>query len=152
MTNFTPILFIIFNRLETTKQAFEAIRAAQPTHLFVAADGARTDRVGEAELCREVREYVLNSIDWECEVKTLFRDENLGCGLGPATAISWLFEQVEEGIILEDDCLPHSDFFGYCTELLERYRNNDRIAVIGGNNFQDGKVYGKASYYFSNYS
>ena len=148
----TPILFIIFNRIDTTKQVFEAIRSAQPTQLFVASDGARSYKVGEEELCREVREYVMNSIDWECDVKTLFRDENLGCGLGPATAISWFFEQVEEGIILEDDCIPHPDFFGYCSELLEKYRYNDRIAVIGGDNFNEGKKYGTASYYFSNYS
>jgi hypothetical protein len=148
----TPILFIIFNRLDTTKLVFEAIRSAQPTRLFIASDRARTDRAGEEELCREVREYVMNSIDWECEVKTLFRDKNLGCGLGPATAITWFFEHVDEGIILEDDCIPHPDFFGYCAELLEKYRNNDQIAVIGGDNFNNGKVYGNASYYFSKYS
>ncbi|GAT62864.1 hypothetical protein [Paludibacter jiangxiensis] len=148
----TPILFIIFNRIDTTKQVFEAIRSAQPSQLFVASDGARTDRTGEEDLCREVREYVMSSIDWECEVKTLFRDKNLGCGLGPATAITWFFEHVDEGIILEDDCLPHPDFFGYCAELLEKYRNNNEIAVIGGDNFNNGKVYGSASYYFSKYS
>ena len=147
-----PILFIIFNRLETTKQVFEAIRNIQPSKLFIAADGARENIVGEFECCNEIREYVLKNIDWDCEVKTLFSPINLGCGLGPASAISWFFKQVEEGIILEDDCLPHPDFFVYCSELLEKYRNNRDIAVIGGDNFQEGIKRGDASYYFSKYS
>jgi len=148
----TPILLIIFNRLEYTKQVFEIIKQESPSHLFIAADGARLDVSDENEKCKAVREYVLSNVDWECEVKTLFRDVNLGCGLAPAAAISWFFEHVEEGIILEDDCVPHPDFFGYCKELLQKYKNDNSIAVIGGDNFQEGQVRGNASYYFSKYS
>src|SRR5665647_2682566 len=104
----TPILFIIFNRLDTTKQVFAQIKNAQPAQLFIAADGPRTDREGEKEKCEEVRQWVLDQIDWNCDVKTLFRNENLGCGRGPATAIDWFFENVDMGIILEDDCLPNN--------------------------------------------
>jgi hypothetical protein len=131
---------------------FQAIREAKPARLFIAADGARVDREGEAEKCEAVRKCVLENIDWDCEVKTLLREKNLGCGRGPATAISWFFSHVEEGIILEDDCLPHPDFFEYCYELLEKYRNNKNIAIISGDNFQDGKKYGDGSYYFTQYN
>jgi hypothetical protein len=150
-TNIPPILLIIFNRLDTTQSVFQAIREARPSQLFIAADGPRTDKEGEAEKCETVRKYVLENIDWNCEVKTLFQDDNLGCGPGPVTAISWFFSHVEEGIILEDDCLPHPDFWAYCRELLDKYRENEHIAVISGNNFQKGKKYGTASCYFSKY-
>ena len=148
----TPILFIIFNRLDTTKIVFEKIKEIQPKHLFIAADGARENKEGEKEKCEYIRKWVLDHIDWDCEVKTLFQEKNLGCGLAPATAITWFFEHVEEGIILEDDCVPHPDFFVYCEELLEIYSDNQKVAVIGGDNFQDGKIIGNASYYFSKYS
>ncbi|GHU81668.1 hemolytic protein HlpA [Bacteroidia bacterium] len=146
-----PVLLIVFNRLHTTRRVFQAIREAQPARLFIAADGPRPDNADDAEKSEAVRQYVLENIDWECEVKTLFRAENLGCGPGPATAISWFFEHVEEGVILEDDCLPHPEFWEYCGELLDKYRDNKQIAVISGNNFQEGKKYGKASYYFTKY-
>ncbi|HPR32976.1 MAG TPA: hypothetical protein PLK12_12805 [Prolixibacteraceae bacterium] len=99
-----------------------------------------------------MRQRILERIDWECDVKTLFREKNLGCGKGPAHAISWFFGQVEEGIILEDDCLPHPDFFDYCADMLHYYRNYKQVKVISGNNFQDGQIRGDASYYFTAYS
>jgi len=148
----TPVLFIIFNREDTVRQVFEEIRKAKPEQLFIAADGARADKPGEAERCEAVRQVVVNGIDWKCDVKTLFQDKNLGCGLGVKTAIDWFFEDVEEGIILEDDCLPHQDFFLFCQELLEYYRDDTRISCISGNNFQFGKKYDDTSYYFSRYS
>jgi hypothetical protein len=148
----TPILFIIFNRVRTTPVAFEAIRKMQPKYLFIAADGPRIDKPGEAELCRQTREMVMSKIDWPCEVKTLFRDENWGCGKGVSDAISWFFNQVEEGIILEDDCVPHPSFFEFCSVLLDRYRNNDKIMHIGGNNFQSGQKRGDGDYYYSFFS
>lgn len=148
----TPVLFLVFNRLVTTQKVFEQIRQAKPQKLFVASDGARSHLTEEKAKVKEIRDFILKNIDWECEVKTLFREENLGCGKAVATAIDWFFSEVEEGIILEDDCLPDSTFFFYCQELLEKYREEERIMVISGNNFQDGQKRGEASYYFSIYS
>ncbi len=146
----TPILFVIFNRPDTTFRVFEAIRTAKPTKLFVAADGPRKDRPGDEEKCRQAR-TVLDKIDWPCEVKTLFREKNLGCKLGVSSAIDWFFENVEEGIILEDDCLPDPSFFIFCQDLLGYYRNDEKVMHISGDNFQFGKKYGDGSYYFSRY-
>lgn len=144
------VLFIIFNRPDTTFQVFERIRQAKPAKLFIAADGPRADRVGEAELCAQARS-VLDKVDWDCEVHTLFQDENLGCKYGPSTAIDWFFQNVEEGIILEDDCVPDPSFFPYCQELLEKYRDNPKILSISGFNFGYSPVNANASYSFSRY-
>ena len=147
----TPVLFMIFNRPDTTKGIFEAIRKAKPPKLFVAADGPRPDKPGEWEKCQKVRE-IATAVDWDCEVKTLFRDTNLGCRVGVSRAIDWFFQRVEEGIILEDDCLPTQSFFGFCQELLERYRYDERVMMISGNNFQFGRQCGSYSYYFTKYT
>lgn len=130
----TPILYIIFNRLDTVKQTFPQIRKQQPRQLFIAADGPRITRVGEAEKCAAVREWVMGQIDWQCDVQTLFRDENLGCGTAVYGALKWFFENVEYGIILEDDCLPNKSFFSYCQELLIKYNGNKNIGMISGRN------------------
>jgi len=143
----TPVLFLIFNRPETTEKVFETIRKQKPQYLYVAADGPRIDKEGEAEKCRQTRE-IINKIDWDCEVKTLFREENLGCKIAVSSAISWFFENVEEGIILEDDCLPSKSFFNYCEILLEKYRNDTRIMHISAENPIDDS-FGESSYYFS---
>jgi hypothetical protein len=147
----TAVLFLVFNKPDTTKQVFEAIRRAKPPRLYVAADGPREGKLGEVERVEEVR-IIATAVDWPCEVKTLFRDKNLGCKKGLSTAITWFFEQEEQGIILEDDCLPHLDFFSFCENLLDRYFSDERISVITGNNFQNGKWRGDASYYFSKYN
>ncbi|TGE29291.1 nucleotide-diphospho-sugar transferase [Hymenobacter metallicola] len=131
----TPVLFIVFNRPDSTRRVLQAIRQARPTQLYVAADGPRATRPGEAELCARVRALVTDHIDWPCAVHTLFRDTNRGCGQGPAEAINWFFEQEPEGIILEDDCLPGPHFFRFCHELLARYRHDARVMHIGGSNF-----------------
>ena len=130
----TPILFLIFNRPQTTLLVFEQIKKVQPKWLFIAADGPHIEKPGEEELCNETREIVLKGIDWDCEVKTLFRSENVGCMKGPSEAINWFFGNVEQGIILEDDCLPDSSFFTYCEQLLEEYKYNEKIITIGGTN------------------
>lgn len=130
----TPVLFLVYKRPDTTKQVFEAIRQAKPPRLYVAADGPKLDVPGEVEKVRQVREIVLNGVDWDCEVKTLFREENLGCKYGVSGGIDWFFENEEEGIILEDDTLPSQSFFWFCQELLERYRDDDRIGQISGFN------------------
>ncbi|EAY32006.1 hypothetical protein [Microscilla marina] len=144
----TPVLLIIFKRLDTTRQVLEKIREVKPKQLFIAADGARPNVDAEARKCEETRN-IINEIDWECDVQTLFQDKNLGCGLGPVTAITWFFEHVEQGIILEDDCLPDASFFHFCEELLNRYKHDTRMMHIAGTNHHMGKKFGDASYYFS---
>jgi len=144
----TPILLLIFNRLDTTKQVFDMIRKVAPLKLYIASDGPREKREEEAEKVRTVREYILNSIDWDCKVKTLFREKNLGCGKAISRAITWFFENEEMGIILEDDCLPSLSFFPYCEELLKKYKDDTRIYHIAGNNpLTETKT--PYSYYFS---
>ena len=127
------VLFLVFNRPDTTAQVFDAIRAARPARLYVASDGPRENRPGEAETVELVRSLV-TQVDWPCEVKTLFREKNLGCKVAVSNAISWFFESEIEGIILEDDCLPGPDFFRYCEELLEKYRHDERVGLICGTN------------------
>lgn len=148
----TAVLFLVFNRLETTKQVFRAIRQAKPPRLYVASDGPRNGRNGESEKVQAVRDFVMQNIDWECHVKTLFRDQNLGCKYAVSSAINWFFENEEQGIILEDDCLPSQSFFWFCEELLERYKDDLRIWHISGNNFQNSVIRGTASYYFSKFN
>lgn len=142
----TPVLLLVFNRPDTTRQVFEAIKKAQPRQLFVAADGPRTEKPGEAERCQEVRN-IASAVDWDCEVKTLFRTDNRGCGLGPAEAITWFFEQVEQGIILEDDCLPDASFFVFCNELLKKYKESKDVVLISGFN-PLGSSYNTSTDYF----
>lgn len=145
----TAVLFLIFNRLNTTKQVFEAIRQAKPPRLYVAADGARESKEGEAEKVKAVREYIIQNIDWECEVKTLFREQNYGCKIAVSGAIDWFFENEEMGIILEDDCLPSQSFFWFCEELLERYKDDERIFLISGYNKQNKWKENQNDYFFS---
>lgn len=146
----TPILFLIFNRPDKTQTVFDRIREAKPDRLFVAADGPRPDKPGETELCNQTRRIVLDGINWPCEIRTLFRDKNMGCDPAVSSAITWFFEQVEEGIILEDDCLPDLSFFPFCNELLEKYQDNERVMMISGDNFQLTRR-SESSYYFSRY-
>jgi hypothetical protein len=145
----TPVLFIIFNRPETTQVVFDAIRKVKPPRLYVAADGPRQGIESDIERCQQARKIVAQ-IDWPCELKTLFREKNLNCGIAPSTAMTWFFENEAEGIILEDDCLPSESFFWFCQELLERYRDDNRVMHIGGNNFLNNWQNKKDhSYYFS---
>ena len=144
----TPILFLIFNRPTQTKKVFEKIREVQPKQLFVAADGPRDNNMRDNRDCFEARECI-GLIDWNCEVKTLFRDDNLGCREAVSTAIDWFFKHVDEGIILEDDCLPASAFFTFCQEMLARYRCDDEVMHISGNNYQIQNIKYLESHYFS---
>jgi len=146
----TPVLFMIFNRPDTTQKVLEAIRKVKPTKLYIAADGPRPNVKADIEKCKEAR-AIASGVDWDCTVTKLFREENFGCGKGPSSAMTWFFEQEEEGIILEDDCVPSSSFFFFCADLLERYRYDTRVMQIGGTNFENEKVRGKEySYFFSN--
>lgn len=143
----SPILFLVFNRPDVTALVFNEIKKAKPKKLYVAADGARD--IKELNKCNIVREIATN-IDWDCELITLFREKNLGCKYAVSSAISWFFENEEQGIILEDDCLPSNDFFRFCDEMLSFYKDETKVRFIGGSNFQFGTKRGEASYYFSN--
>jgi hypothetical protein len=147
----TPVALIIFNRPDCTEKIFEAIRQAKPSLLLVIADGARSSKPGEAEKCAATR-AIIDRVDWDCEVRTNYSDINLGCGKRVASGLEWVFQEVEEAIILEDDCLPHATFFQFCEELLEYYRDDRRIVAISGNNFQGGREHSDDSYYFSRYN
>jgi hypothetical protein len=150
-TSCAPVLFLVFNRPERTRQVFEAIRAARPSRLFVAADGPRPARRDEAERCAAVR-AIATAVDWPCELHTLFRDSNLGSGRAVSEAISWFFAQVSEGIVLEDDCLPDLSFFRFCTALLERYRTDRRVFKIAGTNpLGHWPGFEGSSYFYSSY-
>lgn len=143
----TPILFLIFNRPDTTRIVFNRIREIRPERLYVAADAPREGRAKEIALCEEARR-IIDDVDWPCEVKTLFRDRNLGCKQAISSALTWFFEQEERGVILEDDCLPDLSFFPFCEELLERYKDDERIGHIGGNCFLPGAIGEGLSYDF----
>lgn len=147
----TPITFIIFKRPHTTAKVFERIRQVQPKKLFVIADGPRSDREGEAEKCAATR-AIIEKVDWDCEVIKNYSEVNLGCARRVSSGLDWVFENVEETIILEDDCIPHITFFQFCEELLEKYRNDSRITSIAAQNAQLGQKRTDYSYYFSSYS
>ncbi|PMB22448.1 hemolytic protein HlpA-like protein [Fischerella thermalis CCMEE 5198] len=147
----TPVAFIIFKRPHTTEKVFEAIRQAKPPKLFVIADGPRTDRPGEAEKCEAAR-AIIERVDWDCEVIKNYSDINLGCAKRVSSGIDWVFNHVEEAIILEDDCLPHPTFFPFCEELLEKYRYDTRVSSISGQNVLFGRRRTNYSYYFSRYN
>jgi len=143
-----PVLLLTFNRIETTQRVFEAIRQARPAKLYLASDGPRVSRPEDAVKVAAVREFLTSSVDWPCQVKTLFHECNLGCKDAPIAGISWLFEHEEAGIILEDDCLPHFDFFGFCADALERFKDEDRVYAISGTNIDDFSTV-EESYFFS---
>lgn len=144
----TPVALFVFKRPETTRRVFDAISKVRPAKLLLVADGPRQDREGEEEACREVRDIVTR-VDWPCEVFQNFSDNNLGCGERMSSGLNWVFSLVEEAIILEDDCLPDLSFFPFCQELLDKYRGDDRISYISGNNFVATYMKTADSYYFS---
>ena len=145
MENFTvpPVLFVVFNRIKTVEKTFAAIRSAAPARLFIAADGPRENVPGESEKCEEVRNFILKNIDWDCEVKTRFLEKNLGCRKAVSSAVDWFFSEVEEGVILEDDCLPGADFFRYAAAALAFYRNDQKVMHINGSSFGTAPDCGK---------
>ncbi|OON65689.1 hypothetical protein B0919_23735 [Hymenobacter sp. CRA2] len=146
-------MLLVFNRVDTTARVLAALRRVCPLRLYVAADGPRTSHPDDQRRCAAVRALITQGIDWPCELHTQFRDHNLNCGLGPATAINWFFEHEPEGIILEDDCVPSDSFFRFCAEMLARYRHDERVMHVGGNNFlrsaRGPQPPGGDSYYFS---
>jgi hypothetical protein len=151
MRHCPPVLILAFNRPDTARRVLESVRCARPSLVFLAVDGPRLNKSGEADRVAKVR-ALAELVDWGGEVRTLFRKENLGCKLAVSQAISWFFSEVEAGIILEDDCIAHPTFFPFAAELLERYRDDQRIAMISGDNFQHGRRRTDYSYYFSRYT
>jgi hypothetical protein len=149
----TPVLLVIFNRPETSDLCFEAIRKVKPKKLYIAADGPRENRPDDTERCKKARE-IAKRVDWPCELKTLFREKNLGCRLGTTGGINWMLQNEEYGIIFDDDCIADPTFFYFCEELLEKYKNDERVMHICGTNFQqkNQKFNIKESYYFSKIS
>lgn len=128
-----PVLLMVFNRAAPTARVFERIRLAKPPRLYLAADGPRKDRPQDKLQCEETRRIV-DAVDWKCDVRTLFRNENLGCKVSCAEAIDWFFDNEEAGVIFEDDDVPAFSFFQYCDELLDCYRHDQRVAHISGAN------------------
>lgn len=145
----TPIAFIIFNRPDVTRRVFETIRAQKPKQLFIICDGPRPTREGEAEKVKETQAIV--QVDWPCEVKWEIAPQNMGCKMRVASGISWVFSQVEQAIILEDDCLPHPSFFNYASELLEKYKNDSKVMMISGINLGQAPFETTDSYRFTGF-
>ena len=149
----SPILFLFFNRSDTSVKVFERIRVARPPRVYLACDGARGNVEGEGAKVEALRSRLLSMIDWDCSIETRFLDVNAGCGLAVSGAIKWFFEHEPEGIILEDDCLPCSSFFSYCDTMLERYRDDSGVVSVSGSNVFEASVVAPAeqNYYFSRY-
>lgn len=148
----TPaIVFIIFNRPVSTQRVFQAIAKARPSKLLVVADGPREDKPGEIDQVLATRK-IIDQVDWDCEVILNYSPTNLGCKKRVSSGLDWVFEHVSEAIILEDDCLPGNSFFQFCDEMLDRYRENKSIGMIGGINFQPPHARGVSDYYFSKYT
>ena len=146
----SPIALFIYNRPHVTEQVFARVKEAKPEQLFLIADGPKAGSTEDEQRCEETR-CIVESIDWECQVFKEFSDRNLGCKHRISSGVTWVFEQVDRAIILEDDCLPHPSFFEFCQDLLSRYQDDERVMAISGNNFQLGKRRTQDSYYFSRY-
>ena len=144
----TAVLFLVYNRPDSTKKIFDVIKQMKPRRLYVAADGPKEGKLGDVERVKEVR-TIATAVDWPCKVKTIFRDKNLGCKKGVSSAITWFFEHEEQGIILEDDCLPNKSFFWFCEELLNLYKYNEKIYMISGFNKQGQWRIKNQDYFFS---
>ena len=144
----SPVLLLTFNRPDTTMQVIDALRAVKPSPLFVFNDGPRPSVSGDRDKVDETRRVIQEGIDWPAKVETLYLDANRGIVDGPPDAIDWFLSQVPEGIILEDDCVPHPDFFYYCDELLDRYRDDNRVWVVSGDNSLELPITEPLSYGF----
>lgn len=145
-----PVLLITWRRPDTTRQVIDALRAVAPKTIYVASDGPRHAK--EEKQVKATRAVIDEFINWPCSIYRRFSVVNQGCEVGVSSAITWFFDSVEEGIILEDDCIPSGEFFGYCRELLVKFRNDERVWCISGGNYQQGHWRGEGSYYFSRYN
>ena len=148
----TPILLIAWKRPDKTKKIIESIKKVKPRYFYVACDGKTENNKILNNQVNLTRKLILENITWDCELKTLFCEYNQGCKNAVSNAISWFFDNVDRGIIIEDDCLPHQDFFYFCSELLKKYENDMRIWSIAGNNLHRKNSTKEESYFFSKYS
>lgn len=147
----TPVAFLVFNRPELTARVFERIRQAKPSTLLLIADGPRPNKPDDIEKCQKVRQIV-EAVDWDCQVFKNYSETNLGCKKRVSSGLDWVFENFEQSIILEDDCLPDISFFRFCEELLQYYCNDERIMLISGSNFCPDVYRTQYSYCFSRYT
>jgi len=131
----SAVLFLVFNRPVPTQIVFSRIKRAKPPRLYISCDGPRQNNYLDHEKIEEVKD-ICKAIDWPCEVKTFYRICNYGAKIAVSSALTWFFANEEEGIILEDDCLPSDSFFRFCDEMLELHRDNERIYLISGYNKQ----------------
>lgn len=146
-----PIVLLTFNRPQKTYKVFERIRQIRPSLLLVSCDGPRDNHPEDIAKCNAVKN-IFEEIDWNCNLITNYSSTNEGSYKKNSSSLSWAFETVDKAIILEDDCVPDVSFFYFCQELLERYKDDPRIMLISGNNFQFNHNYGKDSYFFSRYT
>lgn len=147
-----PVLLITWKRPLLAKKVIEVLRNVKPAKVYLASDGPRENVKGEDSLVLETRSILRNCIDWNCEIHELFSDVNQGCALGVSNAITWFFQNEEEGIILEDDCLPDPLFFDFCSTMLNKYRNNPQVMHIGSVNFALSNRFLFGDYRFSQYA
>lgn len=144
----TPVVLLLFSRPACTAAVFDRVREARPPEIFIVQDAPRAHVAGESLHCAEVR-AIAGAVDWPCKVHWNVAAEHMGCMLRVSSGLSWVFSLTAEAIVLEDDCLPHPAFFRYCQELLERYRDDQRIFSISGDNFNFGQRVFDYSYHFS---
>lgn len=146
----SPILLITFNRSDTTQKVFDVIKKVKPSKLYVFNDGPRLGNNKDLKARKEIKD-IIKQVDWKCKLFTNFSEKNLGCGLGVSGAITWAFETENKLIILEDDCVPALSFFDYCDYCLEKYKNNNRVMQVAGNNYTENNNYTNDDYLFSKY-
>ena len=147
----TALLLILWRRPSETKKLIKAIKKIKPNNLYIACDGPIKKDFHCSQNVKEVKRLIETEINWDCSIKKRYSLENKGCKIGCTDAISWFFSHEEEGIILEDDCIPNNEFFIFCSKLLKKYRFDNRIWQISGNGYQQGIIRGEASYFFSKY-
>jgi len=148
----TPVLLLNFNRPDLTTKLVASLQAVRPTQIFVAIDGPRAEVKSDEKDCNSVFQVLREGLDWECKITWSVSDINKGCGRAVSEAITWFFEHVEEGIILEDDCIPSSSFMYFSETMLQCYRNDTRVGTISGSSFLPSSVRLDTPIWFSKYA
>lgn len=143
-----PVLLVVFNRPDVTARALAALRSIEPPTMFVAADGPRAGHPGDAANCAKVRDLI-GTIDWPCEVHRLEHDENLGLQVAMVTAVDWFFANVDRGVVLEDDCLCHPDFFALAEVVLDRHADDPSVAFVTATNLAPDRSFGDGSWFYA---
>jgi len=148
----SAVALIIFNRPDTTARVVAALSQARPPTIHIIADGPRPHKLGEDVLCARARAAAEN-IDWPCRIVKHYSDTNLGCQQRVFTGISAVLAEHDRVIVVEDDCVAHPDFFPFCEEMLETYKDDPRISVVSGDSFAcaTGGLQLDSSYVFSRY-